>query len=208
MLTKAVFVDDDGITMEALWFYKPFQLKTAQLGSRWILWGEAKSGYGKISLTSPEIKPASQEAPLIVPIYREIQGLSSQWFTDKIQLLRPYFAQLEDIVPEIIRIKRGLLKKADALEKLHFPKSEEEFEKARHTFAYEELWVLQGLALEKRRFMRETGRSRVAQIPLDSALMKTLIAELPFDLTGKQKIVLFQTLRDMEKDEPAYRLLQ
>ena len=38
--------------------------------------------------------------------------------------------------------------------------------------------------------------------------MKELIAELPYELTGKQKIVLFQILRDMEIPHSMARLLQ
>ena len=38
--------------------------------------------------------------------------------------------------------------------------------------------------------------------------MKTLIEKLPFPLTNKQKIVLFQILKDMEKSHAMARLLQ
>ena len=38
--------------------------------------------------------------------------------------------------------------------------------------------------------------------------MKSLIADLPFPLTNKQKIVLFQILKDMEQPHAMARLLQ
>ena len=38
--------------------------------------------------------------------------------------------------------------------------------------------------------------------------MKSLIADLPFALTNKQKIVLFQILKDMEQPYAMARLLQ
>jgi RecG-like helicase len=45
-------------------------------------------------------------------------------------------------------------------------------------------------------------------IALNAEKMKGYIGNLPFDLTGKQKIVLFQILRDMEKTHAMSRLLQ
>lgn len=45
-------------------------------------------------------------------------------------------------------------------------------------------------------------------IPLDTELIKSIIADLPFPLTNKQKIVLFQILKDMEKPHAMARLLQ
>lgn len=38
--------------------------------------------------------------------------------------------------------------------------------------------------------------------------MKLLISDLPFSLTNKQKIVLFQILRDMSQPHAMARLLQ
>lgn len=38
--------------------------------------------------------------------------------------------------------------------------------------------------------------------------MKSLIASLPFPLTNKQRIVLFQILKDMERPHAMARLLQ
>lgn len=43
---------------------------------------------------------------------------------------------------------------------------------------------------------------------LDTDLMKSLIESLPFPLTNKQKIVLFQILKDMERPHAMARMLQ
>jgi ATP-dependent DNA helicase RecG len=45
-------------------------------------------------------------------------------------------------------------------------------------------------------------------LPLDSELIKDIISTLPFPLTNKQKIVLFQILKDMEAPHAMARLLQ
>jgi len=46
------------------------------------------------------------------------------------------------------------------------------------------------------------------RIPLDAEFIKEIIATLPFPLTNKQKIVLFQILKDMEQPHAMARLLQ
>lgn len=46
------------------------------------------------------------------------------------------------------------------------------------------------------------------EIPLNSDLMKNLIESLPFSLTNKQKIVIFQILKDMELPFAMSRMLQ
>lgn len=53
----------------------------------------------------------------------------------------------------------------------------------------------QGLERKRSEAAKSAGKSPV--IPLDVELMKSLVDGLPYELTGKQKIVLFQILRDM-----------
>jgi len=43
---------------------------------------------------------------------------------------------------------------------------------------------------------------------LNAEFIKEIISKLPFELTDKQKIVLFQILKDMEKDHSMARLLE
>jgi RecG-like helicase len=45
-------------------------------------------------------------------------------------------------------------------------------------------------------------------IKLNPELIKKVISKLPFELTDKQKIVLFQILKDIEKDHSMARLLE
>ncbi len=45
-------------------------------------------------------------------------------------------------------------------------------------------------------------------IPLDAELIKEIMTHLPFDLTGGQKIALFQLLKDMEKPHAMQRLME
>lgn len=56
---------------------------------------------------------------------------------------------------------------------------------------------------------RPQGVGRKAKaIVLNAERVKEILAKLPFEMTGKQKISLFQVLKDMEKPHSMTRLLQ
>lgn len=63
-----------------------------------------------------------------------------------------------------------------------------------------------GLSRKKAEAERTEGRAQA--IPMNADRVKEIISKLPFELTGKQKIVLFQILRDMELKHSMRRLLQ
>src|SRR5690606_12994059 len=89
---------------------------------------------------------------------------------------------------------------------VHFPESSEELEKAKQMLAFEELFILQlGALQQKRRWADQKG---AIALPMDAELMKAFQEQLPFQLTGAQKISLYQILKDCEKEQPMLRLLQ
>jgi ATP-dependent DNA helicase RecG len=56
--------------------------------------------------------------------------------------------------------------------------------------------------------LRTQFSGQAAVIPLHAPTISEALEKLPFALTGKQKIVLFQILKDMELPYPMARLLQ
>lgn len=62
--------------------------------------------------------------------------------------------------------------------------------------------------MEKKYSLRAASEGASLHIPIDSELMKSLIENLPFTLTNKQKIVIFQILKDMESNFAMSRMLQ
>ncbi len=112
---------------------------------------------------------------------------------------------LEETLPTYILDKYGLMDINLAINKIHFPKDFEEFERARYRFAFEELLTMQLLLLNlKNKCMeKQTG------IQFDKNVkMSDVINELPFKLTGAQLRALEDIDRDMESDRVMNRLLQ
>lgn len=91
---------------------------------------------------------------------------------------------------------------------IHFPASLEDWNRARSELGYEELYHFQKRGIEKKYALEAESTGLAPRLTLDTELMKSLIESLPFPLTNKQKIVLFQILKDMERPHAMARMLQ
>lgn len=88
-------------------------------------------------------------------------------------------------------------KYSESVRSIHFPTSLSDFEQAKSEIGYAELFEFQRIGVEKKYHLRNESAGLAPVLPLDTDLMKELISDLPFPLTNKQKIVLFQILKDM-----------
>lgn len=113
-----------------------------------------------------------------------------------------------DTVPVEIRTKHGFRTRRENVMSIHFPTSLEDFERSRSELGYEELYHFQKRGLEKKYALERDSLGLAPELILDTDIMKSLIASLPFPLTNKQRIVLFQILKDMERPHAMARMLQ
>lgn len=207
-LTKAVLKDKNGYLTEAVFFNRAYSLQKLRSGDRVLVFGKPKYEYGKLSFPSPEISAFSASAPTVVPVYSDANYVPGSWFREKMKLLSPYLAAVPEILPEEIRKTKGFRPKAENLRRIHFPESLAEFESAREQLAYEEVFSFQYAGISRKYEGRKTTEGRAPAVALDAERVKTVLAALPFELTGKQKISLFQILKDMERPYAMSRLLQ
>ncbi len=208
LVTKAIFTTPKGESFECVWFNQPHIKKMLPVGRMLVVSTKAKSAYGKITLQNPSFTDQEINSGEITPVYREHGKLSADWFRKKMFHLIDIVEDFPEIIPEKIRKEENLIPKNEAIQIIHFPKNEEELKKAKKALAFEELFVLQlaGI-LRKKKWQSETsGKSK--KIPLDPDLQKQFFKTLPFELTGGQKVALFEILKDFEGDYPALRLLE
>ena len=208
-IQKATFTDEEGSSVECVWFNQPFLAQQWAVSRKVLISGKVKYERGKMTFMAPTIEPWKEEQVHtggIVPVYHETEGLSSKWFREKIYPLLPAANECEEILPEEIAKAYDFPTKAEAIKTVHFPENSESLEKARQMLAFEELFVLQLGALKQKKKWAEQGKA--VAMPLDAELMKQFQATLPFQLTGSQKIALYQILKDCEQSSPMLRLLQ
>jgi ATP-dependent DNA helicase RecG len=71
-----------------------------------------------------------------VPIYSDINYISTKWIAPKIELLKNYISEITEDLPETIISKYNFISKKDAIYKIHFPNNKNDIELAKYRLAY------------------------------------------------------------------------
>ena len=144
------------------------------------------------------------EAATLRPVYPLTEGLSSKMVQTNVQdAIARALPGLPDPIPGSVRAEYGLIGFRQAVQEIHFPESQEQMETARDRLAFEELLRLT-LALK---FLKGRGREKT-RVRVQRPDLKPFVKSLPFPLTGAQKRVIAEILRDMASPYPMNRLLQ
>jgi len=209
-LLKAKLTDSTG-SVDVIWFNQPFLKKLLHNGQQIILSGKAKFDLGKVTLLSPDYE-AVQEKQLhtarVVPIYHETEGLTSKWIREKIYPLLKYTTEFfPEYLPAEIIAEHDLMPFSKAINEVHFPSTQESLEKAKIRLAFDELFLLQFQALQKKWQWQQTAVGNQKKMPRHETL-NNLIEQLPFKLTEAQQKSLEEILTDLYQEFPMSRLLQ
>lgn len=227
MKTLKVIVNDTTATGELVCFNRPFMEKALPVNSIISLTGKFSLSYGKIQSTSFEARRLAfdgdinlfKDSPVpdskVFPVYRLTEGLTQKTVSKAVsQALNQYGYGIEDEVPLEAIEKFSLMKKEDAVKKMHFPSNIGEAKLARKTLVFEELYnfqkviALQSLKykgklpeidFEKSALLEENsgakengGFSDENFISSLSPRQKKLLEKLPYSLTADQKKVILK----------------
>lgn len=155
-----------------------------------------------------EDKNSNLNIARIVPIYTVCEDLSIKVLRRAIfNAIQKYKDEIENVIPDFMREKIGLLDKKTAVEQIHFPESQELLEQARFSLIFEELFLIQ-LKMVRIKEQNSHNHSALALKIKERGLVKEFIDNLPFELTGAQKKAVNEILNDLNSDVPMARLLQ
>ena len=155
-----------------------------------------------------EDKNSNLNIARIVPIYTVCEDLSIKVLRRAIfNAIQKYKDEIENVIPDFMRKKIGLLDKKTAVEQIHFPESQELLEQARFSLIFEELFLIQ-LKMVRIREQNSHNHSALALKIKEKGFVKEFIDNLPFELTGAQKKAVNEILNDLNSDVPMARLLQ
>lgn len=155
-----------------------------------------------------EDKNSNLNIARIVPIYTVCEDLSIKVLRRAIfNAIQKYKDEIENVIPEFLRKKIGLLDKKIAVEQIHFPETQELLEQARFSLIFEELFLIQ-LKMVRLREQNSHNHSALALKIKEKGLVRQFIDNLPFELTGAQKRAVNEILNDLNSDIPMARLLQ
>ena len=211
-LPLIVTLGDGTGRLNAVWFGQPYLERVFERGQRLIVHGKAvaKDGRLQLQVKDHEIVEDDDDETIhtgrLVPVYPLTQGLTQRPFRALMKrLVDAYADQVEDPLPEPLRIRRRLAPIARALRAGHFPGTEAEAAQGRRRLAFEDLLLLQlGLAIRRNR----EGRRRGVAMNPPGVLARGLRESLPYRLTAAQERVWREIRTDMAEPYPMNRLLQ
>ncbi|MGL5830660.1 MAG: ATP-dependent DNA helicase RecG [Candidatus Altimarinota bacterium] len=209
-LLKAKFTDDTG-SVDIIWFNQPYLKRVLYNGQQLILSGKAKFELGKITLLSPDHevpKKNNLHVGRIIPIYHETEGLSSKWIREKIApLLKSIKSLYPEYLPQNILTQHNFPPYFEAIQEIHFPSTPEKLKAAQDRLAFDELFLLQLKALQKKWHWQQVAQGEEISLPKHPAI-GPFIASLPYELTEAQQKTLDEILTDQSHTFPMSRLLQ
>lgn len=224
-VTEAVVADETG-TLKVIWFNQPYLQKMLKAGSRVILHGRANFNQYSSELTMES--PTRASRPMIVPIYGETTGVSSYLIGKLFDKCKHLVEEVQEWLPLEFLISNSeflnksqipnsksnykseqsnqtkLLSICQAIMGIHQPKNSEELAAAQKRLAFDELFMI---SLRANVARVESQKQRAESLKADLDQFKSIVADLPFELTGDQKKALWVILQDMEKETPMRRLL-
>jgi ATP-dependent DNA helicase RecG len=179
--------------------------------------GRAGRGSDEENLDEDNASPefATVHTARRVPVYRKL----GPFFTKRLREI--IYSTLEhldrdsvvDRLPAELLDRQGLIPRARAIRELHFPPEDSSIadyemfrSPAQHRFIFEEFFQL-SFAMQLLRGQR-VQETKGTVIEITPSTQKRMLDLLPFELTGAQKRVTREILKDLMSDAPMNRLIQ
>ncbi len=210
-LQKAIISDDTG-SINVIWFNQPFLTRVLKIGDRVSVSGKVDLDKNKLVLISPNYEVIYQNNTIhtgrLVPIYPETKGISSKWLRRQIFNILEEKNQISDYLPQNVIEENDLIDLTKALEKIHFPNSLKEADKAKERLSFDELFQLQLSALVRKKLWEKEKIKKPFEIKKYQKQINAFIKNLSFELTNSQKKAIQDILNDISSDKAMNRLLE
>lgn len=193
-------LSDGTARITAVFFNTKYTFARLELDREYLFYGRITGDLAGLQISSPLF--VSPDEGGLIPKYPLTAGLTNNMVSANMKTALASL-RFEESFPERILSEYSLLGKAEAVKKIHFPKSREEYEKARRRLVFEELLTLRlGLAMMKKRGRNLSG---AVMAELD---MSEFYGSLPFEPTSAQRNAVSDCINDMKRLYPMNRLLQ
>ncbi len=207
-ITEALIEDETG-SIQVIWFNQPFLIKNLKPGDEVFIAGTTEINNLSLQFTSPAYEKItggdSLNTAKIVPVYPLTSNLTQKQLRFLVKVALDSVNLVKEWLPREILDKNNLMPLAQALADIHFPASFEVQAQARYRFKFDELFLI---ALQSQRLRQYLAQTKAPQIAFKEQEIKNFVSSLPFTLTADQKKAAWQILLDLEKSQPANRLLE
>jgi len=223
----------DGVgTLQLTFFNQPWRAAQLAPGTRAIFAGKVSAYQGRLQLQHPDYQLLDEDreagdaldeaaakafAERPVPIYPATAKLPSWVIQRAIGVTLDALGPVDDPLPPEIRSSApsnelgGVLEFGRALELVHRPETQRDWQRARDSLRFREAFELQLALLDRRRRLGlapSTPRPLADAASDGASLLATFDAKLPFELTGDQRAVADTIAGELAQPHPMHRLLQ
>ena len=204
-LTK-VQVADHTARLNLTFFNNKFAAEQLQYGKEYIFYGAVSGDFIGYNMTNPIFESLDSD-PIttrrVLPVYPLTAGLSNAALLKTIRQALAICDVPQEIIPQEVRERYGILPAERAYYAIHEPASMEEAELAKKRLIFEEFFVFSA-GLSRMRAARAKKRTA----PYADCDLSAFYDALPFCLTGAQKRAIQEIVRDLQKGAPMNRLVQ
>ena len=195
--------DERGDAIKATWFNSPYLKGKLTIGSTFIFRGFVKENYSNFSIEQPKIfgiAEYNKKKGEMQPVYPLVSGLTNNMVQKAVkQALK--LVETEEFLPEKIRNKYGL----EGLEHIHYPTDKNQLYSARKRLIFDEFFMFIYNIRNLKDKNTEIHNRHILEEPKE---VKTLINDLPYELTNAQKRTWEEIKRDISSTKVMNRLIQ
>ena len=199
--------DERGDAIKATWFNSPYLKGKLTIGSTFIFRGFVKENYSNFSIEQPKIfgiAEYNKKKGEMQPVYPLVSGLTNNMVQKAVkQTLK--LVETEEFLPEKIRNKYGLEGLQQAIEHIHYPTDKNQLYSARKRLIFDEFFMF---IYNIRNLKDKNTEIHNRHILVEPKEVKTLINNLPYELTNAQKRTWEEIKRDISSTKVMNRLIQ
>jgi ATP-dependent DNA helicase RecG len=201
--------------MTLSFFNQAWRQKELRPGARGLFAGKVGSYQGKLQLAHPDYELFPEEisdedakrwAELPIPIYPAASSVTTWAIQRALGVILDTLAPIAEELPQEVVEKNKLLPIHDAINQIHRPEKNSQWQAARDTLKFHEAFALQATLLQRR--AENHHLQATPRIIQESKLLKAFDSSLPFTLTNGQISVGQEIAEDLGQSYPMNRLLQ
>ena len=199
--------DERGDAIKATRFNSLYLKGKLTIGSTFIFRGFVKENYSNFSIEQPKIfgiAEYNKKKGEMQPVYPLVSGLTNNMVQKAVkQALK--LVETEEFLPEKIRNKYGLEGLQQAIEHIHYPTDKNQLYSARKRLIFDEFFMFIYNIRNLKDKNTEIHNRHILEEPKE---VKTLINDLPYELTNAQKRTWEEIKRDISSTKVMNRLIQ
>lgn len=187
-----------------VWFGSDYHIKKLEIGKSYVFCGRVSEFAGGLQISSPLAFGKQGEVCKIMPIYSKIQGMSCEYLQKQIKASISFLkANEKPCEKELFAKSLSLMDKYAAIAEMHQPTDRKKFQQAQQRMAFESIYDFYAELKKQEIYSQGSPKNCMKQ----QNITRQTIEDLPFKLTGDQKVTIESIMTDACNDKRVNALI-